>query len=73
MKKKSKKTNDNLHRELKQYQEQGVGLWLDGQPSTPKSILHAHKIAEDGIYMRDYIQNEEGKVERIQFDLIKTK
>lgn len=28
-------------------------------------------IAEEGVYMRDYIQNERGEIERIQFDLVK--
>lgn len=27
-------------------------------------------IAEEGTYMRDYIRNEEGELERIQFDFV---
>ena len=46
---------------------------LDGRPSTPKAIMKAHCIAEDGAYMRDYVQDEEGRVETLQFDLITKK
>lgn len=73
MKKKIKKETNTLRCELQDYQQQGVSLWLDGQPSTPKTIAKACKIAEEGTYMRDYIQNEEGEVEHIQFNLIKTR
>ena len=33
----------------------------------------ACRIEEEGTYMRDYVQNERGKVERLEFDLIKLK
>lgn len=71
MKKKPKKETKRLRSELENYRQQGVSLWLDGQPGTPKSITRAHMIAEEGVYMRDYIQNERGEIERIQFDLVK--
>ena len=48
-------------------------LWLNGKPSTPEEIVHACMIEEEGTYMRDYVQNERGKVERLEFDLIKLK
>ncbi|MCH1981889.1 hypothetical protein MCG98_04795 [Ruminococcus sp. OA3] len=70
MGKKKKKKDETLLNELKAYQAQGVLLMLNGRPSTPKAIMKAHCIAEDGAYMRDYVQNEEGRVETLQFDLI---
>lgn len=70
MKKKNKKETDMLRLELEGYREQGVSLWLDGRPSTPKSITKACKIAEEGTYMRDYVRGENGEVERIQFDYV---
>ena len=39
----------------------------------PEEIVHACMIEEEGTYMRDYVQNERGKVERLEFDLIKLK
>lgn len=73
MKKVHKKETNALRCELETYKKQGVALWLDGQPSTPKSITKAHMIAEEGAYMRDYIQNDCGEVESIHFDLIQNK
>lgn len=71
MKKVRKKETSALRSELENYRKQGVNLWLDGQPSTPKSITKAHMIAEEGSYMRDYIQDDSGKVADIHFDLIR--
>lgn len=62
-----------LGRELETYQTEGIPLWLNGKPSTPEEIVHACMIEEEGTYMRDYVQNERGKVERLEFDLIKLK
>ncbi|MDD3339409.1 MAG: hypothetical protein PHS82_11195 [Lachnospiraceae bacterium] len=68
---KRKKEVQELRRELETYYNMGIPLWLDGRPSTPKSITKACRFAEEDAYMRDYVQNAEGKVERLQFDLVK--
>lgn len=60
-----------LKKELKELESEGIPLWLNGSPSCPKSIIKAHKIAEDGVYMRDYVANEKGEITRIDFDLIR--
>ncbi|MGI6095747.1 MAG: hypothetical protein ACOYBL_09990 [Lachnospiraceae bacterium] len=73
MGKKKEKKGQILRSELERYQQQGVSLWLNGRESTPKEIVKAHKIAEDSVYMRDYIHNQKGEVERLEFDLIKLK
>lgn len=70
MAKKKKKKTKFLY-ELEQYDHQGISLLLDGRPSSPKAIAQAHKIAEEGTYMRDYIENELGEVRQLSFDLIK--
>ena len=67
-KKKSAKT---LRRELELYRENGVSLYLNGAPSTPKKIAKACQIAEDGVYMRDYTEDENGRIARVDFDRIK--
>ena len=66
-----KKESAQLLHELRQYDKCGLELYLRGQPSNPKAIVKAHKIAETGSYMRDYIKNETGEVKKISFDLIK--
>ena len=62
-----------LKKELELYREQGVSLYLDGVPSTPKSIAKACQIAENGGYMRDYISDEKGQIARVNFDFVEEK
>ncbi|MCF0132486.1 MAG: hypothetical protein HUJ72_01325 [Blautia sp.] len=66
-----KKHKKVLKKELQQYQEQGVSLYLDGELSTPKSIAKACLIAENGVYMRDYSEDEKGRIACVSFDFIK--
>ena len=68
--KKDKETRA-LRCELETYRRQGIPLLLNGSPSTPEEIEQACSIAEEGVYMRDYVQNDRGEVERLQFDLVK--
>ena len=67
----SKKSLKPLKDELKDYQKQGVRLFLNGNPSTPKCIAKACMIAEHGGYMRDYTEDENGKIAKVNFDFIK--
>lgn len=68
--KKDKETR-TLRCELETYRRQGIPLLLNGSPSTPEEIEQACSVAEEGVYMRDYVQNDRGEVERLQFDLVK--
>lgn len=71
--KKKKDSIKPLKKELELYREQGVSLYLDGVPSTPKSIAKACQIAEGGVYMRDYTEDEKGKIACVSFDFIQMK
>ena len=68
---KTKKSIKPLRDELKLYEKNGVKLYLDGVPSSPKTIAKACMIAEDGCYMRDYTEDEKGRIARVDFDRIK--
>lgn len=57
--------------ELETYQREGVPLLLNGVRSTPLEIEKAHEMAEDGVYMRDYVHNEKGEIESLEFDFVK--
>lgn len=59
-----------LQHELEQYQRRGVSLNLEGRPSNPYEIVQAHLIAEECGYMRDYLQNEKGEIQKIDFDKV---
>lgn len=67
----SKKAIKPLKKELKVYQKSGIQLFMDGKPSTPKDIAKACLIAEGGGYMRDYTEDETGRIARVDFDLIR--
>lgn len=66
-----KKAMKPLRQELEQYREQGIGLYINGLPGTPKSIARACTLAEGCGYMRDYAEDENGRIARVNFDLIK--
>ena len=66
----SKKAIKPLKKELKVYQKNGIQLFMDGEPSTPKDIAKACLIAEGGGYMRDYTEDESGRIARVDFDRI---
>lgn len=69
--KKAKKQKHNLRKELETYEKQGISLWLDGVPSTPKEIQKAHRVAEEGCYMRDYVHDDHGCLTRLEFDSVR--
>ena len=66
----TKKEIKRLHRELKIYRREGIPLLLNGRQTTAKRIEKACQIAETGEYMRDYIQDEQGKIQGLSFDFI---
>ncbi|MDO5336687.1 MAG: hypothetical protein Q4E89_04400 [Eubacteriales bacterium] len=64
------KEKDDLQKELSLYERDGILLKLNGQISDADTIARACRIAEDGTYMRDYIQNEKGEWTELSFDWI---
>ena len=68
-----KKSAKPLRRELELYRKNGVSLYLNGEPSTPKKIAKACQIAEDGGYMRDYTEDEKGHIACVSFDFVEKK
>ena len=61
----------SLRCELETYYNMGVPLFLNGRKSTPRRIERAYRIAENGQYMRDYIQDEKGSLKGLSFDFVK--
>ena len=59
--------------ELNQYEELGIALYLEGLPSDARAIAKACQIAEGGGYMRDYVEDEKGRIARVDFDFVKEK
>ena len=67
----SRKQDKPLKKELESYQEAGVACGLTGGRVIDIRIVKAHRIAEDGVYMRDYVEDEKGEIKGIKFDFIK--
>ena len=59
-----------LEKELKSYREQGISLYLNGILSNPKTIAKACQIADGGGYMRDYTEDGQGHIARVDFDFV---
>lgn len=56
-----------LFKELEEFEEYGIYMQLDGAPASPMQIVEAHMVRESGTYMRDYVLNQEGHVEKLCF------
>lgn len=69
------KENDNfaspLVEELEGYEEQNIALFLNGRPSSPWAIARACNVAESGGYMRDYTEDEKGRIAQVNFEFVK--
>ena len=56
-----------LFAELRKYERQGVRMQIDGYPASPMQIVSAHMLREEQSYMRDYIMDENGMVQELDF------
>ena len=59
-----------MEKELARDQEMGISLYLEGEQSTPGAIARACQIAEGGGYMRDYTEDGQGHIARVDFDFV---
>ncbi len=59
----------DLYKELVQYQQAGIPLWLNGRRSTSFGI--ANYVREETDYMRDYHINPKNEVCGLGFDRIR--
>lgn len=71
--KKEKKAERDFRKELDSYVREGIPLWLNGLPSSPKKIVKAHRLADESTYMRDYVRDENGRLTRLEFGEVKEK
>ena len=58
---------ENLYTEMEGFEKNGVCLLVDGSHASPMQVVKAHMVREDGSYMRDYILNQEGRIESLSF------
>lgn len=56
--------------ELKEYENKGVSIWLEGQKSNPYKVVETCVVREESHYMRDYVSNDAGKLIELHFDKV---
>lgn len=61
------KEYESFFTELKEYERSGVRMKIDGYPASPMQIVSAHMLREESTYMRDYVMDEKGKVQELDF------
>lgn len=57
-----------LFTELKDYEEKGVSMLINGLPASPMQIVQAHIMREECSYMRDYVLNDKGDLKVLGFN-----
>ena len=62
-----------LFQELRSYEREGTQLFLDGCPCETEDIVNACMVAEEQVYMRDFISDDKEKIRRINFVKINQK
>ncbi len=72
MQKKRTKYGYGLLKELRQYEAQGVSLWLEGSRCSPARVSDALCVREEITYMRDYVFHD-GELSELRFNKIKAK
>lgn len=58
---------ENLYTEMEGFEKNGVRLLIDGSHASPMQVVRAHMFREEGSYMRDYILNQDGRIESLSF------
>lgn len=64
---KEDRSYQELFAELTRYERSGITMQIDGLPASPMQIVSAHMVRDDSIYMRDYIMDENGIVQKLDF------
>lgn len=57
----------SLMKELRNYEQAGTRLYLDGAPTGARDIVRACMFAENTDYMRDFISDEADHITEIHF------
>ncbi len=56
--------------ELQNYEQQGISIWLEGNPSDSAGVMDAIRVREGISYMRDYVFRA-GELREVRFDKVK--
>lgn len=68
----NEENSNSLGWKLKQWEEAGIRLYLDGTP-TSSEYIEQNCVNEDTLYMPDYVTDKEGRIKEIRYDRISLK
>lgn len=64
---KNDRSYQELFAELTRYERSGIRMQINGFPASPLQIVSAHMVRENHTYMRDYIMDEKGMLQELDF------
>lgn len=64
---KNDRSYQELFAELTRYERSGIRMQINGFPASPLQIVSAHMVRENHTYMRDYIMDEKGILQELDF------
>ena len=56
--------------ELENIRNRGIAIFLDGIPSSPRTVTDVLCVREGGSFMRDYVTDDKGVLMELRFDEI---
>lgn len=62
-----------LFAELSEYERRGIHMKMDDVPASPLQIASVYAVREEPSYMRDYIVDDQGKIQEVCFVKLKEK
>lgn len=63
------KSEQRLQEKLKQVQQSGVSLFIEGQPATPE-VIAKKCVCEETTYMADYVLDDAGILKELRYDKV---
>ncbi len=61
----------NLKEYLQEFRSQGVELYLGKEPASPEEIAQRVCVRENAVYMPDFVLDDEGRLTKVRYDLIR--
>ena len=56
--------------QLGDYVHQGIPLYFENVPSTPRDIVNNLMTNQDEVYMADYVRDDRGNLSQIRYDKV---
>ncbi|MBQ8326318.1 MAG: hypothetical protein IJX86_04535 [Lachnospiraceae bacterium] len=58
---------------LNYFAQKGVQVYLEGKLTTPEEVAEQYFVAEDCVYMPDYVLSDKGQLKEVRYDKVKQK